>query len=282
MTLPDLAAAHQQTQIRRRRELTGMRPEPLQVLGEHVVGTELTFDAHRRGQVGDPDQLLQVGQRQTEHAEHPVGAVDQRQAFLLGQHDRRDPGGRQCLCGRLQRPGRVPHGALAHQGERAVGERGQVAGAAETAVLVDDRGDARVQQLGVRLQRHLAHPGPAGRQCGDAEQHQCADDLPLHLRSGAGCMRADQASLQLGPQLDGDVSGGQRAEAGGHPVVRLRVLGERLDRGPGAADLGQRVVVDLDRHPVPGDRDDVVDAHRAGADPDGDRPARPRPDRCAG
>ena len=44
---------------------------------------------------------------------------------------------------------RVAHVALAHQRQRAVRQRREVAGAAERAVLVDDRGDAGVEHRGV-------------------------------------------------------------------------------------------------------------------------------------
>ena len=74
-------------------------------------------------------------QRQHQHAEHAVGAVDQRQALLLGQHDRRDAGGGERVGGRPQRAVGVADLALADQRQRAVRERGEVAGAAERAVL---------------------------------------------------------------------------------------------------------------------------------------------------
>ena len=57
----------------------------MQILGEDVVGAEQTLDAHRRRDVGDLEQPPQIGDRQHQHAEHAVGAVDQRQTLLLGQ-----------------------------------------------------------------------------------------------------------------------------------------------------------------------------------------------------
>ena len=53
-----------------------------------------------------------------------------------------EPGRGERLGGRHQRAGGVAHRALAHQRQRAVRQRCQVAGAAERAVLVDHRGDA--------------------------------------------------------------------------------------------------------------------------------------------
>ena len=78
-------------------------------------------------------------------------------------------------------PSTITDGPLAHHGQRAVRERSKITGAAETAVLVDDRGEPRVQQIGVRLHDDLADSGTAGRQGGEAQQHQGPDDLGLHL-----------------------------------------------------------------------------------------------------
>ena len=119
-----------------------MGPQPLEIVGEHVVGAEQTLHAHRRGDVGHRDQVVQVVQREDEHAEHPVGAVDQRQALLLGQHHRGDARGRERLGRRAEHAVAITDGSLAHHGQRAVRERSKITGAAETAVLVDDRGDA--------------------------------------------------------------------------------------------------------------------------------------------
>ena len=73
--------------------------EGLQVGGEHAVGAEQALDAHRGGDVGGREQLAQVGDREHEHAEHPVGAVDQREALLLAQLDRLQTGLAQRLGG---------------------------------------------------------------------------------------------------------------------------------------------------------------------------------------
>jgi hypothetical protein len=76
-------------------------------------------------------------------------------------------------------------------------------------------------------------------------------------------VRADQAALELGPPLRRDVRGGERAEAGGDPVVRPVVLGELLHDVAAAGDLGQGVVGQPHAGPVPGDADDVLGGHRA-------------------
>ena len=163
---------------------------------------------------------------------------------------------------------RVAHDALAHQRERAVRERGEVAGAAERAVLVHDRGDAGVQHRDVGGEGLLADAGAAGRQRRDAQQHQRAHHLALDLGAGAGRVRADQRALQLAAHRDRDVPGGQGAEAGGDAVVRLGVVREAADHLAGAAHLGQGLLGQHDRGAVAGDPHDLVDGQRAGAEGD--------------
>ena len=82
--------------------LARMRPQPLQIGGEHAVGAELALDTHGCGDIGQPEQVVQIGQREHQLAEHAVGAVDQGQAFLLGEGDRRQPVLAQRVGGRLQ------------------------------------------------------------------------------------------------------------------------------------------------------------------------------------
>lgn len=75
---------------------------------------------------------------------------------------------------------RVP---FAHQGEGAVGERGEVAGAAEGAVLVDDGGDAGVEDVGHGLGDLGADAGVTGGDGLQPEEHQRAHDLALDARA---------------------------------------------------------------------------------------------------
>ena len=114
-----------------------MRPQALQVVGEHPVGAQLALDAHGRGDVGQPEQVVQVGQGEHQLAEHAVGAVDQRQALLLGEGDRRQTVRAQRVGGVVQFAVAVAHLALTHHRERDMRQRREIAGAAEASVLVD-------------------------------------------------------------------------------------------------------------------------------------------------
>ena len=250
----------------RRDRLPGLRPQGVQVGGEHVVGAEQALDRHRRGDVGDDEQLAQVVQGEAQHPEHAVGAVDEGQALLLLELDGRDAGRGQGVGGRHPLAVHVADLALTHEGQRAVRERREVAGAAERAVLVHHRRDARVEHRHVGGQGLLADAGAPGRQGRDAQQHERPHDLALDLGAGAGGVRADQRALQLVALLDRDVPGGQGAEAGRDAVVRLGVVRQPADHLAGAPHLGQGLVGEAHRGAVAGDPHDVLDGERAGAD----------------
>ena len=66
----------------RRSPLARVRPERQQVGGEGAVGAEQRLDRHRGRDVGEPEQRAEVVEREHEHAEDAVGAVDEREALL--------------------------------------------------------------------------------------------------------------------------------------------------------------------------------------------------------
>ena len=220
-----------------------------------------TLIAAARSAVGD--QGAQVGDREHEHAEHAVGAVDEGESLLLAQLDRGDAGGGERVGGRHEGAGCVAHLALAHQRERAVRERRQVAGAAEAAVFADDRGDAGVEHGGVGLRRRSG-----GRRCGRWRGWTGAAaswPAPLRAPPPGRCWRRGcaPASAAAGRAARRDLLGGQRAESGRDAVVRLGVGGERLDHGAARGHGPQRIRLEFDDRAAPGDRDQLVEADGA-------------------
>ena len=203
---------------------------------------------------------MEVVDREDQHAEDPVGAVDEGEALLGGQRQGLDASGGQDLAGRAHVPVGIGDLALADRGEAAVRERGQVAAGAERAVLRNDRRDARVQH------RHqgLRDLGPGARvahgQRAGAQQHRRAHHLALHGRTHAGCVRADQGALELLAPSRGDRRRRQRAEARrdsvdrflrcGQPGDDLGAAGHRLARRGGQLD-GCVVARERRRRPRP-------------------------------
>ena len=166
-------------------------------------------------------------------------------------------------------PERVSHRPLPHQRQRAVGERREVAGAAERAVLVDDRRDAVVEQPRVGL-RGLRPARPV-RPVASVESRSSISARTVSRSTsspGPRGVAADQAALQLDALLARDVQRRQRAEAGRDAVVRVHVVGERVDRPRVSRDAGERLGGQLDRREVARDVDDLLEGRRADADLD--------------
>jgi hypothetical protein len=258
-----------------------VRPQALQVRRERRVGTEQRLDTHGRRHVGVAQQPAQIVAGEHQHPEHAVGAVDQREPLLLGQDDRLDPGGGQRVGGGPQHPVGVAHLALTGQGQRAVRERREVPRATQRPVLRHHRGDPGVEYGRVRTGGLRPDAGPPGRERREPQQHQRAHHLPLDLRARARGVRADQAALQLRAPVARNVPGGQRAEAGGHAVVRVDVAGERVDHPAAVLDPGLRLRGQDGPGPVPGHGEDVGGGQRPDADGDGVPVARYRARRAA-
>ena len=100
MARDDRRALEQAAQVRGTRLLARVGPQRLQVGREGAVGPEQGLDRHRRDDVDHPQERLQVVEREDEHAEDPVRPVDQREALLRREHERRDAGFREGLGGR--------------------------------------------------------------------------------------------------------------------------------------------------------------------------------------
>lgn len=138
---------------------------------------------------------------------------------------------------------RIP---LAHERQGAVGERREVAGAAEGAELVDDRGDSGVQDVGHGLRDGRADACAAGADGLEPQEHQGADDLALDVRAHTGGVRPHDVALQLGAQFRADVPGREGSEAGGDPVHGLRLGRQRFHDLAGRGERRDRFVGELD------------------------------------
>ena len=185
--------------------------------------------------------------------------------------------------------------ALAHQRERAVRERRQVAGAPERAVLVDHRGDAVGQQ-----RRPAARPSPGGRRCGRSRASRAA------AASVPGPPRA-RPPAPTRPRATGPATAAAACAARGRCAGSRARRSRSRRRTPASATPpappplpapGRSPSVPLSPSrtaaPVTRDRDHV--GERDGADPDldvrvlhdahptpaGARPPAARPDRCLG
>ena len=230
MTGHDRRAREQCGHVCRRPRLAGVWPQRLQVGSQDPVRPHQALDAECGREVGRVEQTPQVGEGEHEHPQHPVGAVDEGEAFLLGQLDRGEPVFGERLGGGANHTLVVDHITFAHHGQGTVREGRQVAGAAEAAVLENDRCEAGIQQVGVGLGSRESHSGVTRAHRREPQQHQRAHHLDLDAGTGAGGVGADEALLQTRSLRGGDVPRGERTEAGRDAV----------DRG-----VGRRQVVDM-------------------------------------
>ena len=145
---------------------------------EHGVGTQQSLDAHRRREIGRAQQLGRVDGRQHEHREHSVGAVDESQALLYVERERRHASGRERRCGG---PAVAvdPYLSFSHQHERDMGKGREVTAAAERAVLEHNGCDAVVEQVEKTLDHHRPHTRPSHRQAASARQDHRSHHLDL-------------------------------------------------------------------------------------------------------
>ena len=139
----DRAVGEDRAQVRGGERLAGLRAQRLQVRrrtrGRWPSWPSTLIAAAMSAVL---KQAVEVGQREHQHAEHAVGAVDQREAFLLGQHDRRQAVRRQRVAGVEKVALGISDRAFAHHRERDVRQRREVTGTAEAAVLVHHRSQA--------------------------------------------------------------------------------------------------------------------------------------------
>ncbi|CAL9309696.1 hypothetical protein SUDANB135_04538 [Streptomyces sp. SudanB135_2055] len=218
----------------------------MQLGGEHLVGAEQGLHGQRGGDVGALVQGVQVGEGHDQHAQHAVGAVEEREPLLLAQLDRGDPVLGQQLTGRAHDTVGALRVPLAHERERAVGQGRQVAGAAQRAVLVHDRGDPGVEHVGHGPRDLGADAGVPGADGLQPEEHQRADHLALDPRAHPGGVRADDVALELRPQVGADVPGRQGAEAGADAVHGVRLGGQRVHDLAGRGEGRHRLLGKLD------------------------------------
>ena len=248
--------------VGRARDLSRMRPEPLEAFVEGAVGPQDGLDGHRRGDVGGLPQCLGPFEREQPDREHPLGAVDERQPFLRLQRER-------CQPGPLERhPARqtlAPVGGfpLPDQRQGQVGQGGQ-----EGSLFRNRRYDVEVQHLGHQIDDLRAHARVAERQnVGPEQEHRAgllAGERPPHRRR----VRRHDAVLQVGGLRRVDPGVGQRAEPGRdavhrpvrrdrsvhdlarrqHARLRLVVEGDLLAAGNGDHVLGGEQLSKTDRH----------------------------------
>ncbi len=168
-----------------------------------------------------------------------------------------------------------PRLALAHEQERDLGHRREVAARPDRALLADDRRDAPVQHLDER-QRDL---GPAARVAAGVDVDAARDRRP-DRRDGGGLADArrvvvDEVALELLDLLVGQHDLRELADPGVDAVHHLVGGDLLLEHRTAGGDPGERVRGELDRGAGAGDADESFEGQGRAVEDDGLR-RRPR------
>ena len=238
----------------------------LDALLEGADGGAQALQAHRADQVGRVEERLAVGDQHAADGGHELGAVEEAEALFGLQRDGREPGGLQGRPARLAPPVLRQQLALAHHREHEVRGRGEVAGGAQRAPRRHPRHDVGVDARGQVLGHREPDARVAARHRVQADGHRRAHDLARERRAQPDGVAAHQVLLQLADLVDGDVRGGQQAEAGGDAVGDLLAGDDGGDDVVGRLDALARGSAEGHLGPAARDGDDLVDGERRVAD----------------
>ena len=195
--------------------------------------------------------------------------LDERQAVAPTEPRERQTrvGERGCRVDELVAP---PELAFAEQGERDVGEVGEVA-CAQRAELAGERRQPGIERVDEAVEQFCRDPGAARSDLVGPRHHRRTNDLRVERWAGATGMASQQAQrVLLAPVLRYPV-GAQRAHSG-RDAVQLVAAGQQgRDRLPGTVVVGVRLrrecrgcaVARYERDTLGGERRAVEDDRRA-------------------
>ena len=246
MRRQDRRTREQPSEVRRRRDLAGVRTQPLQPFVERGVGAERRLHRHRRGDVGRPREVGDAPRGQDPDREHALRPVDERQALLRLQRDRREAGHGERRAGRFA-PLLGEQLALPDQREREVRQGRQVARRAQRPLLRHRGDQLAIQHLDHAIDDQRPHAGVPERQDVRSEQEHRSGLLAGQWASHGRRVRPHDAQLERGGLGRIDPHVGQGAEPGGDPVHRFAGRDDALDHRPGRLDPRPRRVRELDR-----------------------------------
>ena len=138
---------------------------------------------------------------QGQHAQHAIGAVDERQPLLRSELQRVETEFTENHKTVDELTVGAANATLSDDGEGAVRERCQVTRAAEGSVLVHDGGDLGVEEGHVTIRDLFTNAGAPSCEGLQAKEHQHPDDLSLHLIAGTRGVRANETLLKAVARL---------------------------------------------------------------------------------
>ena len=242
-------------------ELPGMRADPDDPVVVRAVGAEQRLHRQRAGDVGGPGQRLGVGHRQREQRLHRLGAVDEREPLLRGEHSGSSP--RPASTSAAGRPSSRPS-PTSGSATAASWARSPDAPTEPLAGTVGSR--SRSSSSSSRSGSSGAAAGRAGRDRAGPQQEQRPDRVRGQRLAGAGGVRADQRQLHRLQVLAGHRDVGERAEPGAHAVHDRAALDRVGDHAPGGGHPPGHVRAELGPGPPPGHVHHVVECEPVAVD----------------
>ncbi len=255
MRLADGAAGHEPAQGIGAVDLATMPAQRVDARIEGCVGAFGGFGGEHAGDQRGAEQGGGREQRGQRIGGGELRAVEERQAFLGTERQRREATLLQRLRGRLPAL-RRHHVAGADHGRSHVGERRQIAGGAHRALAGHDRDQTLGQHRFQQRDGCGLHAGSALREARDLEGHHEANDFQRRGLAHARGVREHDIGLQPRQVGGVDADAGKLSEAGVDAVHRLTVgndglnhAGARLHRRqPGGIE--PRVCAPIDGPPV--------------------------------
>jgi hypothetical protein len=192
----DLRPGQEAAQIGGAALLAGVGTDGVELGTVGGVGAEEGLHGDGAGHVGRGGQPVEVGHGQAQVGQHPFRAVEERQALLGLEDDRREAGGGQRLGPRAAPSTGVERFAGAREDGPDMRQRGEVTRGAEAAELGHHRGDARGEKTGQRLHQDGTGPRQPGGQGAGPQQHHRPDDFRFHGVAHAGGVAQHQGQLE--------------------------------------------------------------------------------------
>ncbi len=252
-------ALEQAEDVRGRSRLPAQRAQRMDLREERGARALERLDRERARDVRGAGQPARAHEREREHRRHELRPVDEREPLLRRQLHRLEPDPRERV--RTREALAVDPGlSLAHERQRQVRERREVAGGADGAAARHDRQHAALEEREEELHGLDARARVALRECVRTQEQRAADDLVGVRLADAARVRAQQAQLQFPGLLLGDGDRDEAPEAGVDAVgVLAAAVHGPLDQLPCGAHLLPRLVRQRGADSIDRHRPDVVD-----------------------
>ncbi len=250
--------AEQVPELRRDRDLSGVRPGELIGGRKGNVGAQERLDGHRGGHARATGQSIRVREQERPDRGHQLGPVEEGEALLRPEDDR--------LEADLAEPDQGRHVvaveldlAPTDQGQRQVGERREVARRPDRALGRDDGMEIPGEEIEQPFDEERPAAGVAERERVRPEQEHRANDLARQRLADAGGMAHQEVLLEPLRVGRRDELRREVAEPGRDAVDDLAAGDEAVDQVARLLHPAARGLVEDDGGAVAGDRLDVGD-----------------------